>query len=65
MRGQLLLLLMLLLLLLQLSWKLAECFGLGPTKLNKKQVARKCAEADLKAAADDRQQTQDKAISFS
>lgn len=63
MRGQLLLLpsllLLLLLLLLQLSWKLAKCFGLGPTK----QVARKCAEADLKEAADDRQT--DRAISFS
>lgn len=58
MRGQLLLLL-----LLQLSWKLAKCFGLGPTKLNKKQVVRKFAEPDLKEAADDRQT--DGAISFS
>lgn len=66
MRGQLLLLpslLLLLLLLLQLTWKLAKCFGLGPTKLNRTQVARKCAEADLKEAADDRQT--DRAISFS
>lgn len=59
MRGQLLLLPSLLLLLLQLSWKLAKCFGLGPTK----QVARKCAEADLKEATDDRQTG--RAISFS